>query len=313
VDCSEVSLLLSEYVDDDLDSAIKEIVDAHMASCTSCAAELRSLQGYLSAMAGMEKVGAPPDFLAAVHERLEQPSTLERLAKWFFYPLKIKLPMELAGIALATLLLIFAYQAPEQKAAKSLPGVSGGAGQPVLRTDEKGATLDKAAAGKPASPPRRIELALLLSAPRMPEYAATQRPLSAAPQTKGKLESGREHVREPVTRQPLASMKSASPAPIDSPQKDDSSILLESYRAYEMIKESVTGLGGTVLSTVSRPETDELKTIVVRIPALSYPRFLESLRQTGHLKSTAEEPAGIKEALEDNEALEIHIELIPPE
>ena len=200
--CSEVSPWLSEYVDDLLAPAARKLVEEHVATCEGCAAELASLKAYLRAMAGMEKVSAPPDFLATVHERIEQTSSLKaksqepraknqpvherieqaspfhRLTRWLFYPLRIKLPMELAGIALATLLLVFAYQTPKQEETKRVPARSSGVGQAILPAAEKEAALDKAAVTEPVSAPRRIELALLLSPPQTPGHCA-QTPVAA--------------------------------------------------------------------------------------------------------------------------------------
>jgi len=313
VECPEVFLLLSEYVDDGLDPVTRGLVEEHLTACASCAEELRSLQAYLRAMADMEKVGAPTHFLAAVHERLKRPSIPERLVKWLFYPWKIKLPMELAGIALATLLLVFAYQAPRLEKAQSPSSVSNEVRQSALPIEKKEASSDKAAVGRSLAAARRVKLALLLPGPSMPEYAAKQRPLSAAPPTEGKLESGRKKVREPITRQPSTHLDSASPAPLKAAEKDASVPPLDLHQAYELIKESAAGLGGTVLSASYGMATNEVKTILVRLPAGSYPRFLENLRRTGRLLKTSEEPAETKETAGDNEPIEVQIELIPPQ
>jgi hypothetical protein len=274
---------------------------------------LRSLQAYLRAMAGMEKVGAPPHFLAAVHERLERPSIQERLVKWLFYPWRIKVPMELAGIALATLLLVFAYQAPRLEKAQSSSNIFNEVRQSALPAEQKETSLDKAAVGRSLAAAKRVELALLLPAPSMPAYAPKEHPVSAAPSAKGKLESGRERMREPITRQPSTPRDSASPAPLKAAQNDASTAPLDSHRAYELIKESLAGLGGTVLSASYGMKTNEVKTILVRLPAGSYPRFLENLRRTARLKETGKEPAETKETAGDNEPLEVQIELIPPQ
>ena len=291
--CSEVSVLLSEYVDDHLDPIAKGIVEEHVTSCESCAAELRSLRACLTAIAGMEKVSAPPDFLATVHERLEQASAYKRFARWLFYPLRIKLPMELAGIVLATLLLVFAYQAPKPKEVKNLPATSGSVGQVAIPADEKGASLDKAEANRPASAPRRIELALLLSPPQMAEHTTQLPSLSATPSPGRKVELDRRKTR--------------------AAKKDESLTPLDLHQAGELIKESVASLGGTMVADPSRMAATDPKTILVRIPARNYPLFLERLRRAGHLKEPPERPSPTPETAADNEFLDIRIKLIQPE
>jgi hypothetical protein len=313
VKCSEVSPLLSEYVDDQLDAATRGLVEEHVASCEDCTAKLRFLQAFLEAMAGMEKVSAPPDFLAAVHARIEGASAFNRFKKWLFCPLRIKLPMELAGIALATLLLVFAYQGPKQKEARSLPGMSGGVGQAVLPADEKGTTLDKAVANRPASAPMRITLALHLNPLPMPGHAAKLPSLSAAPSSGGKLDSDRRKAREPITGQPSPPMERVPPAPMTAAQKDESLSSLDAHHANELIREALANLGGAVVSGEARAEATEHQTILVRIPARNYPLFIERLRRAGHLEEPPEKPPQTMATTADNELLEIQIKLISPE
>jgi hypothetical protein len=313
VECAEVSLLLSEYVDDELDPVTKGLVETHLTACTGCAAELRSLQAYLRAMAGMEKVGAPPNFLAAVHERLEHPSTLERIVRWLFYPLKIKIPMELAGIALATVLLVFTYQAPRRDKVQSLSEISSEIHQSALPAEMKGAALDKAVDDRAASTPRRIELTLLLPVPKTAQPELKRRPSATAPLSDGKLEAGRQKAHEQIPGQPSAVLEGASAAPMNAAKRDESPAPLDSQRAYELIQESVTSLRGTVLPAAPPTGTSERKTILVQIPARSYPRFLESLRRAGLLQKFLEKPAHTEQAAGAEEPLEIRIELIPAE
>ncbi len=334
--CSEVSPLLSEYVDDLLAPATRKLVEEHVATCEDCAAELGSLKAYLEAMAGMEKVSAPPDFLAAVHERIEQASLLKtksqelraksqpvderieqasafnRLKRWLFYPLRIKLPMELAGIALAALLLVFAYQTPKHEETKSVPAISSGVGQTVLPAAEKEAALDKAAVTEPVSAPRRIALALLLSPPQTAEHAPRLQSQSAAPSSERKLEPDRRKAREQIAGQPAPPMESAPQAPTNAAKKGEPLTPVDSHQAAALIEESAASLGGMVVSTESRTETNEPATIIVRIPARNYSRFLERLRPAGNLKETREEIAQTMATAADHELLEVQIKLIPP-
>ena len=120
-------------------------------------------------------------------------------------------------------------------------------------------------------------------------------------------------MREPIARQPATHMDSASPSLLKAAGKDASTAPLGSHRAYELIKESLADLGGTVLSASYGMKTNEVKTILVRLPAGSYPRFLENLRRTGGIIRTSEKPAAAKETAGDNEPLEVQIELIPPQ
>jgi hypothetical protein len=110
VHCSQVTELLSEYMDEALDPTTRTRVEEHLADCPACAAELVSLRTYLEAIGALPRVQAPVDFLASVHERLEQPGLLKRLLTWIFFPLKVKLPFEAAGLIAASLLVVLLYR-----------------------------------------------------------------------------------------------------------------------------------------------------------------------------------------------------------
>lgn len=116
MDCRQVTELLSAYVDDALDPVTKVEVEEHLAGCPTCPAELASLRTYLEAMSSLPPVRAPADFLTSVHERLEQPGLVKRFLAWLFFPVKTKLPFEMAGLVAASLLVVLLYHgtAPEK-------------------------------------------------------------------------------------------------------------------------------------------------------------------------------------------------------
>lgn len=58
VTCEEVRELLPEHVDGDLDVAGE--VEAHLASCASCSAELAAYRGMLADLAGLRDLGQEP-------------------------------------------------------------------------------------------------------------------------------------------------------------------------------------------------------------------------------------------------------------
>ena len=119
--CSQVTDLLSEYVDDALDPSTRAHVEEHLAHCRTCTAELASLRTYLEAMGSLPQVQAPADFLASVHERLEQPGLFKRLLTWLFFPWKVKLPFEAAGLVAASLLVVLLYRGTDPEKAQLAP------------------------------------------------------------------------------------------------------------------------------------------------------------------------------------------------
>jgi hypothetical protein len=314
VDCSKVSHFLSEYVDDQLDPTSKSLVEKHLASCENCAAELASLQAYLGTMTTMEKMSAPQGFLASVHERLEQPSVFERITKWLFYPLRIKLPMELAGIALATLLLVFAYQqVPRQEKEKDMPSLSGEVRQSVVSTDKKGASLGQIAADKPVTVSKHIQLALSPAPPKALEDAAKLRAMAAPPSAPEKAERAGPDARKPSAQQSLLARQSVPSPSVTGAGEEQLPAPRGPGQVYDFIKESAASMGGTVLSVEYHKATNEPKTILVRIPAGNYSLFLERLGRAGQVKETGKEPSEAAKAAVESELLEIRIDLIQPD
>ena len=104
--CSYVRKILADYLDGVLNERDKALVEEHLASCKACAEELAFLKAYAKETGSLEKMKAPEDFLEKVHQRLERRFSFEKLMRTLFVPAKIKIPLELAGVA-ATLVVAF--------------------------------------------------------------------------------------------------------------------------------------------------------------------------------------------------------------
>jgi anti-sigma factor RsiW len=116
-DCSEIRNLLSEYLDDALDAKAKALADEHLRTCPACRKELNSLKTLVKEMGSLEPVKAPADFLDQLHRRMQRPSKLAKIREWLFYPLRVKIPLQLAG-APGAAPIIFAILPLEQSSLK---------------------------------------------------------------------------------------------------------------------------------------------------------------------------------------------------
>lgn len=105
--CHRIQKQLSDYVDGTLDTAVRNGVETHLATCTECARELRRLEELLRLLGSAEPVAAPSTFDRALKQRLQADSLLNRLRNLLSAPLRMKLPLQLAT-ATALGLLIFA-------------------------------------------------------------------------------------------------------------------------------------------------------------------------------------------------------------
>lgn len=98
---------LSEYIDGMLNQEDTSSVKEHLDRCPECMEEFEEMLKIIGHMNRMESLETPEFFVEKVHERIKERSFLQRLAKGLFFPLKIKVPLELAGVAAAALLVIY--------------------------------------------------------------------------------------------------------------------------------------------------------------------------------------------------------------
>lgn len=105
MDCAGVKERLSEFADGMLPEAEAAAVEEHLAGCTGCAQIYASMSKIIEHMQQMELVEEPADFLQTVNARLETQSIWPGLIKRFFRPVRIKIPLELAGAAVAALFI----------------------------------------------------------------------------------------------------------------------------------------------------------------------------------------------------------------
>jgi hypothetical protein len=101
---------LSEYVDGMLSQEEASAVKEHLDHCPDCMEEYAEMVKIIGHMSQMERLETPEFFMEKVHERLEKPSLLKKIAKGLFFPVKIKLPLEIAGLAAAALLVVYITQ-----------------------------------------------------------------------------------------------------------------------------------------------------------------------------------------------------------
>ena len=107
MECDEVKELLSEYMDDTLDSKTKVLVHEHVLACRGCKEVLALLRSLVGKLGSLEPLKAPDDFLDRLHERIEKRWTFTEFMRKLFVPMQIKIPMQFAALT-AVALLVFA-------------------------------------------------------------------------------------------------------------------------------------------------------------------------------------------------------------
>ncbi len=99
--CDQSRARLSEHLDQCLDAAGRAALEAHLATCSSCAAELRALQTLREGLQRMEPIDAPADMLQGVREKLSAGARPK-----FAWPTSRLPALQVAGVVLASALAL---------------------------------------------------------------------------------------------------------------------------------------------------------------------------------------------------------------
>jgi len=126
MNCADNRLLHSALLDGELAPDERAQVEAHLATCAECTAELAALARTLSMIHALPAARAPQGFVDRVLEATRPLPWHRRLGRRLFQPLRVKLPLEAAAIMLVALGAVYVFQnTPElQQAARQEPPVS---------------------------------------------------------------------------------------------------------------------------------------------------------------------------------------------
>jgi len=276
-DCSEIRNLLSEYLDDALDAKAKALADEHLRTCPACRKELDSLKTLVKGIGSLESVKAPADFLDRLHKRMERPSKISQMREWLFYPLRVKIPLQLAGAAVIALIL-FSILPLQQSSLKlhSKPEQEKKAEDTAYYADESrgagraAAPVQKAVTPEPAKVTREVALNLkrqVRTKAATAEPSAAQAPASPAVQE--------------MQRQKLAARAPAKEDKKEEALEKESESVLSINKAIEAAK-------GKALSVEYHRQTGRPEFVHAEIPAGQLPIFYAKLRELGDLQVSPE-------------------------
>ncbi|MGV8074536.1 MAG: zf-HC2 domain-containing protein [Syntrophobacteraceae bacterium] len=347
MDCSLVTELLSEYVDDVLDPSIKAHVEEHLAHCRTCTDELVCIRTYLHAMESLPGVPAPVDFLESLQERLEQPGLFKRLLTRLFYPMKLKIPFEVAGVVAASLLVVLLYRGvePEKAQFSSSPPAPATSDMSAREAEKpKKDETPSVSTESPSGPEQTVLTEKLMKAvpplasrqeaaktpaeghlsTKPPERYSdvSQKPVELVlrlapsadqptPQEKVMREQAPEgasfSAAAPQTRDKALAGK-AAPAPMSAERKAEQTTQPNPATTLSRIKDLAERAGGSILSVDYEKETQLPQVVSAQLPAAKYPSFLNELRSLGRL----EEPDVGGDYRNKDALIRLRIQLVPP-
>jgi hypothetical protein len=320
MECEDIRALLSEYMDDALDQKTKGMVDEHLLTCRACEKELASLRAVAKEIGALKPVRPPDDFLARLHRRMERRSGISEALAWFFYPLRIKIPLQFAGAAVVAVLvfLVVRVQHPayilrpapsyqiskEEKALRESiprkpeePQRSGALGRVQKSAAELQAEKRKAA--DQAMPPQRLLAGKGMEykvekeepGPRMEQVIVQpepRKPIDLSLQLRGNLWSKMAsqgfsgEARGPEKRKERALASKPGTADLEKEQDKD--------RSLAIIGETIKSFGGKILSVEPSKDMEHPQFVVAEIPVKNLNALLDKLGEMGDLRGPAQVP-----------------------
>ena len=119
--CKEIENNLSLYLDDSLSGADKQAVEEHLKSCPRCTKALIQLSKTQTLVNNLAEIEPPAWFkqkiMAKVREKAEKKSLVQKL----FYPLRIKIPVQILATVFIAVLAVYIYRAGEEQMKEVVP------------------------------------------------------------------------------------------------------------------------------------------------------------------------------------------------
>jgi TolA-binding protein len=160
--CDEAREAFSDLYDGGLTGAPLATLTGHLEDCAACRAEWTAFQRAVQAIARLGGAEPSPGFAARVRGRIEAPSGWQRAARWLFFPLHVKVPIQAVALVLLAFAGLLIYQqSPEVRREAEPPPSGGRAAEEIGRADALKEQAERQALPAPtrAEPERPASLA----------------------------------------------------------------------------------------------------------------------------------------------------------
>ncbi|MBN1366101.1 MAG: DUF2275 domain-containing protein [Syntrophaceae bacterium] len=119
--CDDIKNSLPLYLDNSLTEADKKTVEEHIKTCPDCTEALTQLSKTKKMVSSLTDVNPPPWFkqkiMARVREEAEKKSFVQKL----FYPLQIKIPIQVFATVCIAVLAVYIYRTGEEQMKEVVP------------------------------------------------------------------------------------------------------------------------------------------------------------------------------------------------
>jgi hypothetical protein len=200
--CSEIENRLPAYLEDLLSPEERKSIAGHLASCPRCSRAFADLKKAEELVRGLGEVEPPPFFEQRIMSRVrEEAGQKQGILRKFFYPLRIKIPIQALATLLVAVLVFYVYQKsePEMKQLAPLP----------IPLTELGKGQVTAESPKAPTVPSAVTLAKRAPAGDLPEK--NQRRFVAPPFENGEKAHRIADSREPIEEERPLAMKPEAP------------------------------------------------------------------------------------------------------
>lgn len=120
--CQDIENLLPLYPDGVLSDAEKRAVEEHLAGCAGCQKELAYLQKAGQLVDQLSSVEEPPWFQQKIMARVREEADKKSFAQKWFYPLRIKIPVQIVATIVIAVLAVYIYRSGDEQVKQILPG-----------------------------------------------------------------------------------------------------------------------------------------------------------------------------------------------
>ena len=154
--CSAIENLLPLYSEGILSDAEKRVVEEHLSDCAACQKELVCLRKAGQLVHHLPDVEEPIWFQQKIMVRVREEADKKSFTHKWFYPLKIKIPVQIMATIVIAVLAVYIYRSGDEQVKQILPG----AAKPVMQMQKGQAPGQMPQAADmdlfPAVPPEKV-------------------------------------------------------------------------------------------------------------------------------------------------------------
>lgn len=121
--CRDVENLLPLYPEGALSESERRVVEDHLAECAVCRKELAYLQKAGKLVNQLSPIEEPPWFQQKIMARVREEAARKGFVKKWFYPLRIKIPVQVAATIVIAVLAVYLYRSGNEQVKEIMPGL----------------------------------------------------------------------------------------------------------------------------------------------------------------------------------------------